>query len=143
MDDLISLIQDVVEVGVVVLAEMPYAEGFGDRADLTLPASDVKLIERMRLHCKKLVVLLLSGRPLILTDQLPLMDALVAAWLPGTEGQGVADVLFGDLPFTGQLPYSWPRDIWIRFPCRWMRSHYFLSASDYRQRKNKPYSSYA
>ena len=106
-----QLEQDTVEVGVVVLAEIPYAEGFGDRADLTLPASDVQLIERMRLHCEKLVVLLLSGRPLILTDQLPLMDALVAAWLPGTEGQGVADVLFGDLPFTGQLPYSWPRNM--------------------------------
>ena len=90
---------------------MPYAEGFGDQADLTLPVADIELIERMRLCCCKLVVLLLSGRPLILTDQLSLMDALVVAWLPGTEGQGVADVLFGDLPFTGKLPYSWPRSM--------------------------------
>ena len=47
----------------------------------------------------------------IVTGHLPLIDALVAAWLPGTEGQGVADVLFGDLPFTGKLPYSWPRSM--------------------------------
>jgi beta-glucosidase len=99
------------EIGIAVLAESPYAEGFGDRADLSLPAEDVQLIERMRLRCRKLVVLLLSGRPLILTNQLALMDALVAAWLPGTEGQGIADVLFGDLPFTGKLPYCWPRDM--------------------------------
>jgi beta-glucosidase len=94
-----------------VLAEKPYAEGFGDRRDLALPAVDIQLMERMRRYCRKLVVLLLSGRPLIVTDQLPLMDALVAAWLPGTEGQGVADVLFGDLPFTGRLSFAWPRSM--------------------------------
>ena len=97
------------EIGVAVLAQTPYAEGFGDREDLTLPATDIQLIERMRSRCRKLVVILLSGRPLILTDQLPWMDALVAAWLPGSEGQGIADVLFGDLPFTGKLSYSWPQ----------------------------------
>ncbi|HLE14938.1 MAG TPA: glycoside hydrolase family 3 N-terminal domain-containing protein [Anaerolineales bacterium] len=101
----------VAEVGIAVLAEMPYAEGFGDRADLTLPVEDIQLIERMRLHCRRLVLILLSGRPLIITDQLPLIDAMVAAWLPGTEGQGVADVLFGDLPFTGKLSYNWPRSL--------------------------------
>jgi beta-glucosidase len=100
-----------VEVGIAVLAEIPYAEGFGDREDLALPLADIRLIERMRSRCHTMVVLLLSGRPLILTDQLSLMDALVAAWLPGTEGQGVADVLFGDLPFTGKLPYTWPRSL--------------------------------
>jgi beta-glucosidase len=99
------------EVGIAVLAETPYAEGFGDRSDLSLPAEDVLLIERMRTRCRKLAVILLSGRPLILTNQLALMDGLVAAWLPGSEGQGVADVLFGNLPFTGKLPYSWPRDM--------------------------------
>ena len=96
------------EVGIVLVAEMPYAEGFGDRADLTLPEADIHLIERMRRRCEKLVVILLSGRPLIITDQLPLIDALMAAWLPGTEGGGVTDVLFGDLPFTGKLSFTWP-----------------------------------
>jgi beta-glucosidase len=106
-----QLVDQPAEIGIAVLAEMPYAEGFGDRADLTLPLEDIQLIQWLRPRCRKLVVILLSGRPLILTDQLPLIDALVAAWLPGTEGQGVADVLFGDMPFTGRLPYSWPRNM--------------------------------
>ena len=97
------------DIGIVLVAEHPYAEGFGDRADLTLSLADTRLIERMRLRCHKLVVILLTGRPLIVTDQLPLIDALVAAWLPGTEGQGVADVLFGDKTFTGKLSFTWPR----------------------------------
>jgi len=97
------------EVGVAVVAEEPYAEGRGDRADLTLSAADAALITRMRACCRRLILVVLSGRPLILTDQLPLVDALVAAWLPGTEGAGVADVLCGDQPFTGRLSYAWPR----------------------------------
>ncbi len=99
------------EVGLVVLSEPPYAEGEGDSADLRLPAADVALIERMKTRCQKLVVILYSGRPLIITDVLPQADAFVAAWLPGTEGQGIADVLFGDYPFTGKLSYTWPRSI--------------------------------
>ena len=54
-------------------------------------------------------VILLSGRPRVITEQLPLAEAWVAAWLPGTEGGGIADVLFGEYPFTGKLSYSWPR----------------------------------
>jgi beta-glucosidase len=94
-----------------VLAEIPYAEGFGDQPDPSLSKMDILLIERMRALCQKLVVILLSGRPLIITGQLPDIDALVAAWLPGTEGQGVADVLFGDLPFSGRLSFGWPRSM--------------------------------
>ena len=67
------------------------------------------MTEGMRDKCKTLIVILLSGRPMVVTDQLKNWDAFVAAWLPGTEGQGVADVLFGDKPFTGKLPYTWPR----------------------------------
>jgi beta-glucosidase len=48
---------------------------------------------------------------LVITEALPLADAWVAAWLPGSEGQGVADVLFGDAPFSGTLPYAWPRSM--------------------------------
>jgi beta-glucosidase len=99
------------DVGIVVLSERPYAEGVGDRADLHLPEADVALLQRIRPRCERLVVILISGRPLILTEQLPLADALVAAWLPGTEGDGIAQVLFGDYPFTGQLPYTWPRSM--------------------------------
>lgn len=96
------------DVGIVVLGELPYAEGRGDAADLSLSASDVELIRRVGEHADKVVVILLSGRPLIITDALPLADAWVAAWLPGSEGQGVADNLFGNHPFTGTLPYTWP-----------------------------------
>ena len=103
--------QGIADVGIAVVGENPYAEGVGDREDLGLSSADVQLIERMREHSKRLVVILLSGRPMIITDQLPLADAWVAAWLPGTEGAGVADLLFGDYPFTGRLPYAWPRSM--------------------------------
>ena len=56
------------------------------------------------------ITILLSGRPLILGDALTSSDAVIAAWLPGTEGEGVADVLFGDFKPTGKLPRAWPRD---------------------------------
>lgn len=97
------------DVGLVVVGETPYAEGLGDRADLGRSEQDRGTLVRMRQRSRKLVVLVISGRPLILTDQLPSAEAVVAAWLPGTEGAGVADVLFGDNPFTGKLPYTWPQ----------------------------------
>jgi beta-glucosidase len=92
-----------------VVGERPYAEGFGDDDELTLPVSDIRMLRRMADVCDKIAVVLLSGRPLIVTDLLPEWDALVAGWLPGTEGHGVADVVFGLAPFTGTLPYTWPR----------------------------------
>jgi beta-glucosidase len=97
------------EACIAVVGEKPYAEGMGDSDDLTLSAADQGMLERMRGRCERLVVVILSGRPLIVTEHLEAWDALVAAWLPGTEGGGVADVLFGDRPFTGRLPYAWPR----------------------------------
>ena len=99
------------DVGIVVVGEQPYAEGHGDKADLSLSKRDAALVETMRQHSKKVIVLLLSGRPMIIGQQLNQSDAFVAAWLPGTEGQGVADVLFGDKPFTGKLPFTWPRSM--------------------------------
>jgi beta-glucosidase len=98
-------------VGVVVLGETPYAEGVGDRADLSLTAEQVALIERVAARSERTVVVLISGRPLIITGALPLAEAWVAAWLPGSEGAGVADVLLGDAPFSGTLPYAWPRSM--------------------------------
>lgn len=97
------------DVGIVVVGEQPYAEGVGDARDLNLSQSDVQTITNIRAHSRKLVVIILSGRPLIITGQYQMADAWVAAWLPGTEGAGIADVLFGDYPFTGKLPYTWPR----------------------------------
>jgi len=95
------------DVGIVVLAEPPYAEGVGDSATLTLP--DAALVKSIRPKVDRLVVVILSGRPVILDDILPQADAVVAAWLPGTEGAGVADVLLGDAPFAGTSPYTWPK----------------------------------
>jgi beta-glucosidase len=97
------------EVGIAVVGELPYAEGVGDRADLALSANDQALIQKMRARSQKLIVIILSGRPLIITDQLPLADAWVAAWLPGTEAEGITDALFGDVKFSGKLSYTWPR----------------------------------
>jgi beta-glucosidase len=97
------------DVGVVVVGETPYAEGVGDREDLSLDAEDAATIDRMKEAGIPVVVVLLSGRPLIVNDALAKADAFVAAWLPGTEGQGVADVLFGDYRPTGKLSLTWPR----------------------------------
>ena len=99
------------EVGVVVVGELPYAEWHGDRADLGLEPTDLLTIERMGSAGIPLVLVLVSGRPMILGTALDACDAVVAAWLPGTEGEGVADVLFGDVNPTGRLSHSWPRDM--------------------------------
>jgi beta-glucosidase len=96
------------EVGIVVLSEPPYSEGEGDRVDLSLPAEEVELVRRVRGQCDVLVLVIYSGRPLIIGNVLDSCDAVVAGWLPGTEANGVADVLFGRQPFTGRLPYDWP-----------------------------------
>ncbi|MGC8950559.1 glycoside hydrolase family 3 protein [Chloroflexus sp.] len=98
-------------VCIAVVGELPYAEGRGDSATLRLPPNEQRTLRRMEESCARLVVVLVSGRPLIITDDLPRWDALVAAWLPGSEGAGVADVLFGDRPFRGRLPVTWPRSL--------------------------------
>jgi beta-glucosidase len=96
-------------VGIAIVGEMPYAEGLGDSADLSLNNADLTVINALRPKVDKLIVVILSGRPLVITDQYQSAEAWVAVWLPGSEGAGVADVLFGDYPFTGKLPYTWPR----------------------------------
>jgi beta-glucosidase len=101
----------VADVGIAVVGERPYAEGMGDEDDLSLSDADLALIERMREHSETLIVILVSGRPIIVTDVLEDADAFVAAWLPGTEGAGVGDALFGGVPFTGKLPHTWPRSM--------------------------------
>ena len=88
----------------MVVAEPPYAEGEGDSATLALPADDLAVVARVRKLVDRLVVVVLSGRPVMLDEVLPSADAVVAAWLPGTEGAGVADVLLGDAPFRGTTP---------------------------------------
>jgi beta-glucosidase len=99
------------DVVVVVVGEDPYAEGSGDRSDLALSRDDQALVAAAKRSGKPVVVVLLSGRPLILGDVLDAANALVAAWLPGTEGAGVADVLFGAWKPTGKLSCSWPHNM--------------------------------
>jgi beta-glucosidase len=99
------------EAGVVVIGETPYAEGVGDRSDLSLAAEDVAAVRAVQSARVPTVVVLVSGRPLILGEVERLADAIVAAWLPGTEGAGVADVLFGDHAPAGRLNHSWPRSM--------------------------------
>jgi beta-glucosidase len=99
------------DVGVVVVGETPYAEMTGDRTDLTLSPEDQDAIAAVKKAGIPVVVVLLSGRPMILGEAFPLADAFVAAWLPGSEGQGVADVLFGDYKPTGKLSFTWPRSM--------------------------------
>lgn len=99
------------DVGVIVIGEKPYAEGYGDRSDLTLSQEDRNLAATMKKAQIPLVVILFSGRPVILNEVLDQADAILAAWLPGTEGQGIADVLFGDYKPTGKLSFTWPKSM--------------------------------
>ncbi|GHH80494.1 hypothetical protein GCM10018793_35660 [Streptomyces sulfonofaciens] len=99
------------DVGVVVVGETPYAEGKGDVGngnDLALSPADKAAVDRV-CGAMKCAVLIVAGRPQLIGDQLGEIDALVASWLPGTEGEGVADVLYGTRPFTGRLPLTWPK----------------------------------
>ena len=103
---------DDANVAIIVVGEEPYAEGAGDRAaeELVLSAEQRDLIRAYDEQNVKIVVVLVSGRPLLVNEELERSDAFVAAWLPGSEGRGIAEVLFGDYNFTGRLGFSWPRD---------------------------------
>tara|TARA_B100000424_G_C22943594_1_gene502094 strand:- start:2182 stop:4005 length:1824 start_codon:yes stop_codon:yes gene_type:complete len=99
------------DLAVVVVGEKPYAEMIGDRKDLKLDNEDLEVIKRFTDNDIPVVVVLLSGRPMIVTDEVGKWDGFIAAWLPGTEGTGVADVLFGDYKPTGKLSFSWPKSM--------------------------------
>jgi beta-glucosidase len=115
---------DGADVGIVVVGETPYSEGYGDiggpecgfctptqleEKSLSLQPGDQAVVDAVCGTIERCVVLIVSGRPQVVTDQLDEMDALVASWLPGSEGAGVADVLFGRAGFTGRLSVTWPR----------------------------------
>ena len=116
--------------GIVVVGETPYAEGFGDvggpqwaydpadngvprpKQTMRLSEADTRAIETVCERAKSCTVVVVSGRPMVIPPSLlRQIDALVASWLPGSEGAGVGDVLFGRRPFTGKLPVSWPRSV--------------------------------
>ncbi|XP_039137274.1 beta-glucosidase BoGH3B-like [Dioscorea cayenensis subsp. rotundata] len=91
---------------IIAVGEPPYAEGYGDSLNLTISSPGPKIIKNV-CGIVKCVVIVISGRPVVIEPYLDMIDALVAAWLPGTEGQGVADVLFGDYGFSGKLSRTW------------------------------------
>ncbi len=99
------------DVAVVVIGETPYAEGAGDRSNLNLSSEDIAILTNIHNSGVPMVVILVSGRPMVITPLLGICEAIIAAWLPGSEGQGVADVLFGDYHPTGKLSHSWPTDM--------------------------------
>ena len=99
------------EVGIIVIGEEPYAEGIGDKENLSLSKQDILVIENMKKLNIPLVVVMLSGRPLIVSDEINSWDAFIAAWLPGTEGDGISDILFGNYKPTGKLAFSWPKSM--------------------------------
>ncbi len=104
------------DVTVLVLAENSYAEGMGDDGSLGLydglAHKENKLaIEQAKKAGHPIVTILVSGRPRIVTEEIKNWEAFVAAWLPGTEGDAVADVLYGDKNFSGKLPVTWPRSV--------------------------------
>jgi beta-glucosidase len=98
-------------VGVAVIGETPYAEGKGDKTDLALASDDVNAVKALKNAGLKTVVVLVAGRPMILDSIMSYADAIVMAWLPGSEGAGITDILFGDAHPTGKLPHSWPRSM--------------------------------
>lgn len=96
------------DVGIVVVGEKPYSEGWGDKEYPVLSEEDLLAIKNLKATSNKVIVVIVSGRPLFITNEINSFDGLVMAWLPGSEGMGVADVLFGDKPFKGSLPLPWP-----------------------------------
>jgi len=99
------------DIIIAVVGETPYAEMKGDSESLELSNKDKLLLERLIKTGKPIVLILISGRPMIITPYLEHVDAVLAAWFPGTEGTGVADLLFGDVSPTAKLSFSWPRDM--------------------------------
>ncbi|MBO2448899.1 glycoside hydrolase family 3 C-terminal domain-containing protein [Actinomadura barringtoniae] len=100
------------KAAVAVVGELPYAEFMGDRPDgMSLDPTDLATIEKLRASGVPVIVVLVSGRPLDISAELPKWNALMEAWLPGTEGRGVADVLFGLHRPTGKLPDTWMNSV--------------------------------
>ena len=96
------------DLAIVVIGEDPYTEFFGDKENLDLMDEDLNTIKNLKNKGYKVLVLLISGRPMNISDHIENWDAFAAIWLPGSEGDGVSDILFGDYESTGTLSYPWP-----------------------------------
>jgi beta-glucosidase len=96
-------------VAIAVIGELPYAEGFGDTDNLRLTPEDIRVVADLKNAGARVVAIILSGRPVFIEDIAGSADAIVAAWLPGSEGGGVAELLFGDYRPSGKLSFTWPK----------------------------------
>jgi beta-glucosidase len=96
------------DVGIAIVGEKPYAEGWGDTAFPILDEADLTAIKNLQAFSDQVVVIIVAGRPLLIEREVDSFDALMMAWLPGSAGDGVADVLFGKKSFAGRLPLPWP-----------------------------------
>ena len=96
------------DLAIVVIGEDPYTEFFGDKENLDLINEDLTTIKNLKSKGYKVVVLLISGRPMNISDHIENWDAFAAIWLPGAEGDGISDILFGDHQASGTLSYPWP-----------------------------------
>ena len=96
---------------VAVIGEYPYAEGYGDNPTISLNPFDKAVLQKCYEAGSKVIVIMLSGRPLIISEHIDKWSGFLAAWLPGMAGEGIADIIFGDHEPTGKLSYSWPKDI--------------------------------
>ena len=99
------------DIIIAVIGEKPYSEGWGDRNSLDLSEENKKIVKRVKQKNLPYIIILVSGRPMLIEDEIKDCDAFIAVWLPGTEGAGIADVIFGDYPPTGKLSMSWPRSM--------------------------------
>jgi len=99
------------DIIIAVIGEKPYSEGWGDRNSLDLSEENKKIVKRVKQKNLPYIIILVSGRPMLIEDEIKDCDAFIAVWLPGTEGSGIADVIFGDYPPTGKLSMSWPRSM--------------------------------
>lgn len=110
------------DYAIVAVGEHPYTETAGDSETLTMADPGPDVIKNV-CGALKCIVIIISGRPIVIEPYLTEIDALVAAWLPGSEGLGVVDVLFGDYGFTGKLPRTWFKTV-DQLPMNLEDSHY-------------------
>ena len=97
---------------IAVIGEDPYAETEGDRSNnINIRQRDADMLREVYSYKRPVIVIMLSGRPMTIGNEYQNWDAFIAAWLPGTEGGGIADVLFTERDFTGRTPYTWRKTI--------------------------------
>ena len=105
------------DLAIICVGEPTYAEFFGDIGHesntLELQLSDTQKAQISNLQTQQIptALLLITGRPIVITEEIDKVDAFVVVWLPGSEGDGIAEVLFGEYDFKGKLPHSWPQSL--------------------------------